>query len=51
MEPSGYFETHISASGVTVMNYVRNKPNDPTVQDDLTDDYLALYTTYNDDAS
>lgn len=51
MEPSGHFETHISASGVTVMTYVRNKPNEPTVQDDLTDDYLDLYTIHNDDAS
>jgi len=51
MEHSGHFETHIAASGMTVITYVRNKPNEPSVQDDLTDDYLALYTTYNDDAS
>jgi len=25
--------------------------DEPSVQDNLTDDYLALYTTYNDDAS
>ena len=52
MEPSGHFETHIAASGMTVMNYGRDKkPSEPSVQDDLTDEYLALYTTNNDDAS
>jgi len=25
--------------------------SEPSVQDDLTDEYLSLYTVYNDDAS